>query len=424
MKVLLINQCFYPDVVSSAQHLTDLALELVQAGHKVTVLAGRRGYDDPNTRFPKKEVWEGVSILRIPSTGLGKGSRLFRAVDFGSFLLSCFFRLLFLPRFDTVVALTSPPLISFLAAVFAFLKRERFYCWIMDLNPDEAIIAGWLRKNSIAGKALAAMLICSTRIARKLIVLDRFMKDRLLAKGVDERKIVIIPPWSHDQHVFFCAEGRSRYRADRGWTDKFVVMYSGNHSPCHPLDTLLHAALLLADRADIRFAFIGGGSEFGRAKAFAAEHSLQNADFLPYQPLNRLAESLSSADLHAVVMGNPFTGIVHPCKIYNILTIGSPFLYIGPERSHIEDIANRLKNRRSVYSVRHGDVQSAVNSILKAQRDMQSGNRGVFQMLAAEHSKGNLISGMIEALGCATESSKSSRAFWSLSDIGTSSMTR
>jgi colanic acid biosynthesis glycosyl transferase WcaI len=411
MKILLINQCFYPDVVSSAQHLADLALELVQSGHNVTVLAGRRGYDDPGTRFPKKEVWKGISIIRIPSTGLGKGSRLSRIIDFGSFMLSCLIRMLFLPRFDTVVAMTSPPLISFLAALFAFLKRERFYCWIMDMNPDEAIIAGWLRKNSITGKMLAAMLMYSAKIATKMIVLDRFMKERLLAKGVDEKKIAIIPPWSHDEHVYFNAEGRSKFRADQGWTDKFVVMYSGNHSPCHPLDTLLQASLLLANRPDIRFVFIGGGSEFGKAKTFAANHSLHNVDFLPYQPINKLSETLSSADLHMVVMGNPFTGIVHPCKIYNILSIGSPFLYIGPEESHVEDLTQRLQNNDSFYSVRHGDVQSAVDSIIKAQRQVKSEERGSFRKLAMEYSRGKIIPGMIEALDCPTKTGKDSKVF-------------
>ncbi len=38
-------------------------------------------------------------------------------------------------------------------------------------------------------------------------------------------------------------------------------MYSGNHSPCHPLDTLLDAAHALKDRSEVVFCFIGGGSE-------------------------------------------------------------------------------------------------------------------------------------------------------------------
>jgi hypothetical protein len=43
LKILLLNQCFYPDVVSTAQHLTDLAEALSSRGHEVTVIAGDRG---------------------------------------------------------------------------------------------------------------------------------------------------------------------------------------------------------------------------------------------------------------------------------------------------------------------------------------------------------------------------------------------
>jgi len=56
LKFLLLNQCFYPDVVATAQHLTDLATELSARGHEVTVVASDRGYDDPSIRFPRREV--------------------------------------------------------------------------------------------------------------------------------------------------------------------------------------------------------------------------------------------------------------------------------------------------------------------------------------------------------------------------------
>ena len=107
-------------------------------------------------------------------------------------------------------------------------------------------------------------------------------------------------------------------------------MYSGNHSPCHPLDTLLDAARALKERSEIVFCFIGGGSEQVKVREFAA-HTTDNVKCLPYQPLNELSSSLSAADLHVVVMGDEFVGIVHPCKVYNIMSVGAPALYIGPD---------------------------------------------------------------------------------------------
>ncbi len=79
MKILLLNQAFYPDVVSTAQHASDLALDLARKGHSVTVLASRRGYDDPEQQFPRDETWQGVKIVRIMCTGMGKRTRWRRA---------------------------------------------------------------------------------------------------------------------------------------------------------------------------------------------------------------------------------------------------------------------------------------------------------------------------------------------------------
>src|SRR2546430_13227746 len=116
MRVLLLNQCFHPDVAATGQYASDLARSLVAAGHKVTVLASSRAYDQPSKRFTKKEEWQGISILRLPCSGFGKKAKWRRAVDFATFLASCCFMLLWLSGFDSVVAMTSPPLISFLAA--------------------------------------------------------------------------------------------------------------------------------------------------------------------------------------------------------------------------------------------------------------------------------------------------------------------
>ena len=364
MRVLLLNQCFYPDVVSTAQHLSDLATELAASGHQVTVVASSRGYDDPRKRFPSRETWKGVDVRRIRCTGLGKKTRWRRAIDFASFLVSCLFRVITLPRFDLVVALTSPPLISFLAALLVQIRGGRFVFWVMDLNPDEAIAAGWLSKDSALARVLSSMLLYSLKRADKVIVLDAYVKQRIADKGIAEEKLLVIPPWSHDGAIRYDEPGRARFRAAHNLEDKYVVMYSGNHSPCHPLDTLLEAARALSGRREIKFLFAGGGSEFEKVKCFASIHNLDNVLCLPYQPMAELAGSLSAADLHVVVMGNAFVGIVHPCKIYNILSIGAPVLYIGPENSHVTAIFEQMPRDGMSQSATHGGVEAIIRYIL------------------------------------------------------------
>ena len=403
MKVLLLNQCFYPDVMATAQQLTDLAVGLVQEGHSVTVIASDRGYDDPTQRFARRETWNGVKIIRISSLTLGKQKRWHRAANFASFLANCAFRLLLSPRFDVVVALTSPPLISFLGALFVRLKGGKFFFWVMELNPDEAIAAGWLKPDSLVARVLSRLLRYSLVHAERVIALDHFMKRRIVDKGVAGERITVLPPWAHNDTVRFDQPGRTAFRKLHNLDETFVVMYAGNHSPCHPLDTLMEAARGLANRNEIVFCFVGGGSEQVKVKEFAALHNLRNIRCLPYQDFNMLAASLSAADLQVIVMGNQFVGIVHPSKVYNILTVGSPFLYIGPQETHIGEIAEKTNSDYNSYAATHGDVEVVVKHILAEARQKSTGNQRQVPQIASTFSKQALLPRMIKLLECQVE---------------------
>lgn len=396
MRVLLLNQAFYPDVASTAQHASDLAAGLAERGHEVVVLASNRAYDNPRQRFAKEETWQGILIRRLPVTAFGKRSLWRRVSDFTSFLLSCGWRLLRTPRFDVVIALTTPPFIAFLAGAFTRIKGGRLVYWVMDLNPDQAIAAGLLAPSSLTARILEWMLRYTLRQAAAVVVLDRFMRQRVLARGIPEQKVLTIAPWSHDDVVRHDPEGRQRFRSAHGLTDKFVVMYSGNHSPCHPLDTVLQAALRLAKCPEVVFCFVGGGSEHSRVRRFAAENNLSNILCLPYQPLSDLSASLSAADVHVVVMGDPFLGIVHPCKIYNICSLGLPVLYIGPSESHITDLA--IDNRSSwLRTARHGDVEAVIHHIQEL-RVATCHSSAESSKVAAEFSKDKLLTQMIDCI--------------------------
>ena len=355
MKILLLNQVFYPDVAATAQYLSELATNLVEQGHEVTVVSARRAYEHPEKIYPAQETWRGVQIFRVYSTFFGKRAKWHRAVDFASFVVSSCARLLFLPRHDVVVALTTPPLISFIGAWRAKLWRAKFCYWVMDMNPDEAIAAGWLRKDSLMAKILERMSRFSFRRANWIIALDRFMRDRIIAKGIAPEKIAVLPPWSQDHDVRFDAAGRETFRQQHGLANKYVVMYSGNHSPVHPLDTLMTAAEQLQADVSIVFCFVGGGSEFKRVQRWAEAGKRTNVLCLPYQPLVQLSASLSAADAHVVVMGNAMLGLVHPCKIYNMLAVGAPVIYIGPQPSHVTEILERPGAEHPWCSVRHGE---------------------------------------------------------------------
>ena len=93
--------------------------------------------------------------------------------------------------------------------------------------------------------ALRGALEKSLRQSSAIIALDRFMADRIAAKGVDRRKIHVVAPWAHENEVRPDTEGSKIFRKQHGLGDSFVVMYSGNHSPIHPLKAVNEAARIL-----------------------------------------------------------------------------------------------------------------------------------------------------------------------------------
>ncbi|TLD69935.1 glycosyltransferase family 4 protein [Phragmitibacter flavus] len=366
MRILFLNQCFHPDEVATAVYLKQLATELVRKGHEVTVIASNRGYNHPEVHYPSRENWMGIEIRRIWTPGLGKRSIWRRVVDSGVFWLNAARMLVFASKPDVIVSLTSPPLISVLGALAARWHGCRSMIWLMDMNPDQAVANGVFRQGSWIERSLSTLLNWSFHQATRIVVLDRFMAQRLRDKGVADEAIRVEPPWANDHELRIDETGRAEFRSEHGLPDKFVVMYSGNHSPCHPLDTLLEATLRLRERSELCFLFVGDGSEHRKVKLFAEQHQLRNILCLPYQPLERLSASLSAADLHLVVMGDLYVGIVHPCKIYNILSLGLPFLFVGPSPSHGSDMVDALNLPKYARRTGHGDIDNMVKCLEKA----------------------------------------------------------
>jgi colanic acid biosynthesis glycosyl transferase WcaI len=365
IKVFLVNQAFYPDVVSTAQYLTDLAVDLVGRGCQVTVLAGRRGYAEPHPLYPRREVYRGIRVIRVCRFQFGRRNRMTRILDALLINLAFMVRMAFLPRFDRVVALTTPPMVAFSALLFTRLRGGRLVYWMMDLNPDQAIEAGWIRRDGRRARLLEWVLRLVLENSEGIVALDRFMKDRVIARCAPEERIKVLPLWAHNGDLETVPHDQNPFRTEHQLRDKFVVMYSGNLSVCHPLDTLLEAARLLKDDTEVVFLYIGGGERVGDVLCYREREQLSNVIYLDYLPRSEIKYSLSAADAHVVVMGDNYPGVVHTCKIYGILKIGRPFIYIGPERSHIGEI---MAGSGLGYRVDNGNPAGVVEAMEEIRR--------------------------------------------------------
>lgn len=359
-RILLINQTFWPDQAATSQYLTDIAIELANYGYRVTVISDARSYDDRKIVHPLRENYRGIDIIRLRSTAFGKKTKFHRGLDYLSFNISFLIKMLTLPDYDYIVGLTTPPWISFFGILFCKLKGGKFIHWAMDVNPDEAVKLGWVKKDSWFYRLLNAWAKFTYQKSYKIIALDKYMAELIMNKGIRHKhKIHSIPVWVHDE-VESVPHEKNPFRKENNLDGKFVVMYAGNFSICHPIETILETAKKLKNEKSIVFMFIGGGVRLPEILKFKRKYNLDNIVYLPYQKREYIKYSLSAADLHIVSMGEEYVGIVHPCKIYGILGTGRPFALLGPIKSHIGDI---IAEHKIGYQVNHGDIDGLLNVI-------------------------------------------------------------
>jgi colanic acid biosynthesis glycosyl transferase WcaI len=357
--LLIVCQVYAPDPAAVGQHVTDVAEECVRRGWRVVVYTASRGYDDPSQRFPMRELRNGVEVRRLAFSSFGKRSIGIRLLAQAIFMAQAVVLGTFTRRLRAVLVSTSPPFAGFGGAIVSWIRRAPLVWWVMDLNPDQMVAAGKLSTRSWATRVFDWINLATLRQARDVIVLDRFMRDRILSKLNVPDKIHVISPWAHVDGHDVTPPRPNAFRTRHGLDDAFVVMYSGNHAIQHPLDTLLDAARHFEHNDAVRFVFIGGGAGKAIVEQRIADGA-PNVLSLPFQPRSGLDESLSAADVHVVSMGDDVVGIVHPCKIYGAMAVGRPLLFFGPEKSHVGDI---LKGHGFGTVIAHGDTPAAIAAI-------------------------------------------------------------
>ena len=224
-------------------------------------------------------------------------------------------------------------------------------------------------------RALDALNRAALRHAQRVVTLDRYMAERLARKAEVGGSLVILPPWSHNDPQRVVLRGDNPFRREHGLDGKLVFLYSGNHSPSHPLTTLIAAAERVRDVENVVFAFIGSGS--GKREVDAAiAAGAGNVRSLPYQPFERIEWSLAAGDVHLVTFGDPMVGIVHPCKVYGAMAAGRPLLFVGPQRNHVADLVQR---HDIGWAHRHGDVDAVERTV----RAIAAGEAGDLEAMGA-----------------------------------------
>jgi glycosyltransferase involved in cell wall biosynthesis len=314
VRLLLINQFFWPDTAPTGRFLLDVARALEGPEVQMTAICGASGYGTTDdTPCPP------VRILRPSATHFSRDV-LGRILSYGSFLAGAFVAGFRVGRPDTVVTLTTPPLTSVFGRMLKLSRGCRHFIWEMDIYPDIAVDLGALKPHSILTSVIGALADWSRRNADGIIVLGEEMKARLIARDIPEHKIHVAENWADGAEItpLPFPEG------------PLVVHYSGNLGLPHEVETISSAIQRYANDSRFQFVFAGGGKRRQDMENFCGAQGVANVLFRPYSSGAELGASLAEGHIGLVTQLPETCGSLVPSKTYGIMAAGRPVLYIGP----------------------------------------------------------------------------------------------
>ena len=321
--IVFLNRFYAPDHSATAQILTDLAGDLAAHGRDVTVIASRALYGQETGLLPPRETVAGVRVIRVatPARRVGMAGRV---MAYALYLLLAPLAVWRIARVGTIIVVkTDPPLLSVPVAIAAQLRGATLVAWLQDLYPEVAVAYGIAVARGPVGRMLRRARDASLRACKRVVVIGTLMAERVAHSGVAPDRIAVIPNWSNDADIVPLPDHSPDLRGAWGIADDaFVLAYSGNLGRAHEYDTLLAAAMRLRARRDIVFLFVGGGHMSEALAARVAASGLTSFRFVPYQPRERLSQSLATGDAHWISLRPDFEGLIVPSKVFGICAAG------------------------------------------------------------------------------------------------------
>lgn len=329
MKIQILGLNYEPEKIGIAVYSSSLAEDLSSRGHNVTVICAHPYYPQwkigdgwPKFGYRKLTSQAGTKIvhcpLYVPETPTAKS----RMIHYASFALSALPKLLrdaMCGRPD-VVFVVAPSLVSAISGwITARLTGAKLWLHVQDFEVEAAFATGAIGSKSRLGRMALGFENWMLGRFDMISSISGPMLDKLREKNVPDSKIYELRNWANLSRVKV-VEGVSPMRAELGITTTYVAYYSGNVAAKQGLEIIPEAARLLADRDDLTFIICGEGPFLEALKAKA--EGLENIQFLPLQPLEKLSDALGMADVHLLPQIADVAELVLPSKLTNMLASG------------------------------------------------------------------------------------------------------
>jgi colanic acid biosynthesis glycosyl transferase WcaI len=344
LKVLLISVNFAPEPTGIGKYSGDMAAWLAAHGHDVRAVAALPYYPmwkvhaaySPS-RY-RRESWRGVDVWRAPLWVPARPGGWARVLHLMSFAVTSFPLILrqIIWRPDLVLTVAPALVCAPSAWLVARLCGAESWLHIQDFEVDVAFQMGLLR-GALLKRIVLRMERSLLRRFDTVSTISRRMIELLIRKGVPAERTRYFPNWVKIAESHSSTDVAYRAELNIG-RDTVVALFSGTLGGKQGLTVIPDAARLLASRKDVVFVICGDGLLKPRLEAAIAD--LSNIRLLPLQPIERLAEFLSMADIHLLPQSPGAADLVLPSKLSGMLASGRPVIATCQPGTEIADIVS------------------------------------------------------------------------------------
>lgn len=378
--IVVLCPHFEPDTAPTGDVMSRIVHEFVAAGQRVHVVTALPWYRthaiEPGWggRLVRREKTSWGSIIRVhPFPGKSKKNLLRRAIGFALFSVLAGVCTLVAggwrrPR--AIIAMSPPLTLGLTGWLAARLRRTSLIFNIQDVFPDAAIATGAITNGRIIafGRWLERV---SYHRADAVVVLSEDLRRNVEAKiapqhrtktfgAVVHQKVQVIPNFV-DVESISPHDRMTAFRREWNIGTEMVVMYAGNVGYSQSLEMLISAA-----RAMPEVTFVINGDGAARADLEESAKDLGNIRFTGYQPRERVAEVLSSADVHVVPLRAGLGAVSVPSKTYSILAAGRAVVAAIDDDTEVTRI---LAQSGAGVSVPPDDVDAFIGALRDAVSD-------------------------------------------------------
>ena len=309
MNILYIASIF-PTPQEGENLYTNLASELVESGHKVTVIVSEEKRKIDDTKVFRERNY---NVIRVRTGNLYEIGSVEKAISFvtlQSKMKNAINKYLSDEKFDMIVFM-SPPVTMYSVVNFAMKKYNCFsYLMQKDIFPQNAVDLKIMTKCNPAYWYFRHKEKELYKISTVIGCMSEKNKEYLLNhnKYLDCEKLQIFPNTTklnrEEEYIDDARQIKRRYSIPE---NRVIITYGGNFGKPQGIDFLIQILDVYKNNENVEFLLVGKGTEKEKLYRYIKEKNIENAKLINFLNSEEFSKILKISDIGLVLLDYRFT---------------------------------------------------------------------------------------------------------------------